>query len=372
VSRGPSGPEERAWEVVRRAFDERAVAPRRSRRWLVAAAVASAAVVVAAVLSPPGRAVFHRVREAVGVEHADVALFSLPAPGRLLVVSENGGGVWLVQDNGFKRKLGTYTDAEWSPHGLYVVATRPNELVTLDPENGERWTLARRGASQPRWEGTMTDTRIAYLTPGAVRVVAGDGTGDRLLARAARVPPAWSPGRLHTLAYLTPGKTIVLQQVDTGRVLWRRAPGNAPRSLAWSSDGTMLAAAAPRRVVVLSGTGAVARVVSTLSGTITGAAFEPGTHRLALTIRRASGSEIKVVDVDHPGAARLLFAGPGTFRDIVWSPNGRWLLVDWPTANQWVFLHGARVHAVANIREEFHRRDDVVPSLRVAGRWCCR
>ena len=75
-------------------------------------------MVVAAVVSPPGRAVFHRVREAVGVEHADVALFSLPAPGRLLVVSENGGGVWLVQDNGFKRKLGTV-------HRRRVVAARP-------------------------------------------------------------------------------------------------------------------------------------------------------------------------------------------------------------------------------------------------------
>jgi hypothetical protein len=29
------------------------------------------------------------------------------------------------------------------------------------------------------------------------------------------------------------------------------------------------------------------------------------------------------------------------------------------------------VHAVANIREEFHRVDDVVPSLRFAQRWCC-
>ena len=128
--------EERAWEVVRRAFDERAVAPRRSRRWVVAAAVAIVAAIVAAVVSPPGRAVFHRVREAVGVEHADLALFSLPAPGRLLVVSENGGGVWLVHDNGFKRKIGSYTDAQWSPHGRYVVATRPNELVTLDVDKG--------------------------------------------------------------------------------------------------------------------------------------------------------------------------------------------------------------------------------------------
>jgi hypothetical protein len=364
--------EQRAWEVVRRAFDERRPSPpRRSLRWVVAGAVAVLAAVTTAVLSPPGRAVFERVREAVGVQHADVALFSLPAPGRLLVVSEDGGGVWLVQDNGFKRKIGSYADAQWSPHGLYVVATRANELVTLDPEGAERWTLARRGAAQPRWEGTRTDTRIAYLTPGAVRVVAGDGTGDRRLAASAPVAPAWDPARLHTLAYATPARDVVLRRVDDGHVVWRRATGNAPAALTWSSDGRLLAAVAPRRIVVLSAAGRVVRTVSTLTGAISGAAFEPGTHRLALTLRHPDRSEVKVIDVDRPGSARLLFAGPGTFRDIAWSPNGRWLLVDWPTANQWVFLHGSRVHAVANIREEFHRADDVVPRLRVTDRWCC-
>src|SRR5436305_7401434 len=138
-------PEDRAWEVVRRAFEERAPSPaRRSAgpKLLVACAVAAAAVVGAAALSPPGRAVFHRVREAVGIEHAAPALFSLPASGRLLVVSGDRGGVWLVRSNGFMRKLGPYSDAEWSPHGLFVVATEGNQLVALDPYKGVRWKLA--------------------------------------------------------------------------------------------------------------------------------------------------------------------------------------------------------------------------------------
>src|SRR5438067_11299308 len=128
-------PADRAWEVVRRAFEECAPAPGRRRagpRLLVACAVAAAAVIGAAALSPPGRAVFHRVREAVGIEHAAPALFSLPAPGRLLVVSGAHGGVWLVHDNGLKRRLGAYDDAQWSPHGRFLVATRANQLVALD------------------------------------------------------------------------------------------------------------------------------------------------------------------------------------------------------------------------------------------------
>src|SRR4051794_22964737 len=170
-------PEDQAWEVVRRAFLERTPAPRRraGTRVVLAATALAVAAVVAAAVSPPGRAGFHSFREAVGIEQAEPALFSLPTAGRLLVVSADDGGVWLVKANGFMRKLGQYTDAEWSPHGLYVIATERNELVAFDPDGGVRWQLARRDPSWPRWEGTMTDTRIAYIAASGLRVVAGDG-----------------------------------------------------------------------------------------------------------------------------------------------------------------------------------------------------
>jgi carboxylate-amine ligase len=100
-------------------------------------------------------------------------------------------------------------------------------------------------------------------------------------------------------------------------------------------------------------------------------AFQPSTHRLALSLRTAASSEVRVVDVDRPGHARLLFAGPGAFGDIAWSPDGRWLLVGWPTADQWLFLRGSRVHAVSNIREQFPRHDQKAPLLEFDSRWCC-
>ncbi|HWJ31053.1 MAG TPA: hypothetical protein VNR59_01820, partial [Gaiellaceae bacterium] len=194
---------------------------------------------VAAAVSPPGRAVFHSVRVAVGIEHAEPALFSLPAPGRLLVVSADNGGVWLVRSNGFLRKLGPYSDAQWSPHGLYVVATERNDLIALDPDGAVRWKLARINPSWPRWEGTMTDTRIAYLSASGLRVVAGDGSGDHLLdAEAGDVPPAWDPTRLHTVAYYS-GGAIVLRHSD-GRLVWRAPVTVTPAALDWSSDGRYL------------------------------------------------------------------------------------------------------------------------------------
>jgi len=367
-----STPEDRAWEIVRRAFEERTPAPRRTvHRAALAALVVVMAAVVGAALSAPGRAVFQRVREAVGVENAAPAIFALPGGGRLLVVSTGSGDVWTVDAHGLKRRLGRYADAEWSPHGLYVVATRGDELVALDPAGRIRWSLARRGAELPRWEGTLTDTRIAYLAADGLRVVAGDGTGDHLLdAHAGRVAPAWDPALLHTLAYAVRA-AIVLRRGD-GALVWRSAVGATPTSLAWSSDGRYLAAVTPRRVIVLDSHGRVARTVSMLGAALRQAAFRPDTHDLAVVVARGSRSEIRVVDVDRPGHARLLFAGPGTFGDVAWSPHGGWLLVNWPVANQWVFIRGGRVRAVANIRQEFAAgAGRTTPRLELAGRWCC-
>lgn len=200
--------EQRAWEVVKRAYEERtpvAHSRRPSRRLTIVLAVLVVGAIAAAVLSPPGRAVFQRVREAVGVEHAAPALFSLPAHGRLLVVSEGRGGVWLVSENGLKRRLGSFVDAEWSPHGRFLVATKANELVALDVEGDVHWTLARRDPRYPRWEGTRTDTRIAYVSASGLRVVAGDGTGDKLVDRYARGVPGLGPGAAADARVLQPG-----------------------------------------------------------------------------------------------------------------------------------------------------------------------
>ena len=362
--------EERAWELVRRAYEQREPQPRRARSALMPALVVLAVAIAAAVLSPPGRAVFERVRQAVGVEHADPALFSLPAPGRLLVVSTDGGGVWLVRQDGFKRRLGSYTDAEWSPHGLYAVATTRDHLVALDEDAHLHWTLARAGASLPRWAGTLTDTRIAYLADTGLRVVGGDGRGDRLLdSTATQVPPAWVPGHAFELAYVSGSGTVVRRDARTGRVQWRRQADLLPLSLEWSDDGRLLAVTSATRVVVLDARGRVVRTIDSLNAGVLASAFRPHSHELAVSLRLSARSEVKLVDVDHPGHARLLFAGPGSFADVVWSPDGTTLLVDWPTANQWLFLRGSKVHAVGNIRAEFPRRDDVPPHLLVAGRW---
>ena len=117
---------ERAWRVVQAGFEAHEPVTPSPRRWPLVAAVAGAAL-AAGLVSPPGRAVLDQLREAVGVERAQPALFRLPSPGRLLVASS--AGVWVVEPDGSKRLLAGYREASWSPLGRFVVAAKRNELA---------------------------------------------------------------------------------------------------------------------------------------------------------------------------------------------------------------------------------------------------
>jgi hypothetical protein len=265
---------ERSWSVVESALREREPVERLRRMIRPVLVVAVVAVLLAAVLSPPGQAVLDEIRETVGIERAQPALFSLPTSGRLLVASD--AGAWVVNEDGSKRLLGTYREASWSPFGRFVVAARTNELAALEPDGGVRWTLARPGVRSPRWAGTETDTRIAYVDRTGLRVVAGDGTGDRLLVAGYRGPIAWRPGDGFVLAYTQRPGRVTLYDVAARRVLERSAPGRVE-------------------------------------------AREPaGEVRL-----RAGASEVVV-------GRRVVFRTQGRLEGLTSSPDGRWLLVGWP------------------------------------------
>ena len=331
---GAAEAEERAWDVVRLAHAERLRVHRpRSRRPLVLA-FAAAAVVVAAALSPPGLAVLGSVRDALAPErHVKTALVTLPAPGRLLVTT--GDGAWVVSADGSKRRLGPYRDAAWSPHGLFVAAVRGHQLAALEPDGTAHWTLTRTPAPRlPAWNAP-DGYRIAYLSGTTLRVVNGDGTGDRLLARAvAAVRPAWRPGREHVLAYVRADGTVVVGGADTGRMLWTRRWPVAPRQLAWSDDGRRLLVVAPTRVRVYDARGrAVGFDDPPAAARASAAAFRPGTH-VVVEIRRHGGQSTAFV-LESGGT---IFTTPGILQGLAWSPDGRWLLLGWRSADQWLFV----------------------------------
>jgi WD40-like Beta Propeller Repeat len=355
----------RAFAVLRQAFAERERVswPRRHARAL--ALSAAAAALVAATVSPPGRAVLGSLRDAVGregVNRAQPALVSLPAPGRLLVGSAKGP--WVVQADGSRRLLGPYRDAAWSPHGIYVAVTRRNQLLAVEPQGAVHWALARPDVRHPSWTGTRTDTRIAYLSGSRLHLVAGNGTSDVDLCgepAAADVAPAWRPGSRRELAYVTTRGRVYVLDADRCALSWRSVPFPQPRLLAWSSDGSRLALVAGRTLVVFAGQRPAVRA---LPGVVA-AAFAPRTHELAVV----QDGRLLLFDADRLAAPpRRIFAGAGRFGGVVWSPDGRWLLLSWPSADQWLFIRSSgvrRLLAYSHIAEQF---DGGTPQ--VLG-WCC-
>jgi WD40 repeat protein len=360
----------RAWQVVQAAFAERERVPwpRQHARPIVAFAVLLA--LLAAALSPPGRAFVREVREVVGIEEADQALFSLPDDGRLLVVSD--AGAWVVHPDGSRRLLGPYREASWSPRGRYVVATGPNLLAALEPDGERRWSLARPAVRRPRWGGNQVDTRIAYLSGASLRVVAGDGRGDRLIAqRAGNAAPAWKPFRgRHVLAYAEPNGRVRVVDVDSGRRLWRSDPWrDAPTLLQWSPDGSRLLVVAPRSVRIFDHLGGVLKTFGTAGRPVTAASFAPKGKRFAVVRSLAGGrSEIAILSTRVLSFnGRRLFTQSGRLLGVQWSPDGRWLVVPWKEPDQWVFLPTTRrggIRAVDNVTEQFGGNQ-------VLAGWCC-
>jgi hypothetical protein len=340
---------ERAWRVVEAAYAKREPMPRTRGPWRAAIVAAAVLAVALAVLSPPGRAVLDSLREAIGVEHAEPALFSLPAPGR--VVAAGPGGAWVVSDDGSKRRLGDFTEASWSPFGRFVVAASEHELAALEPDGTVRWTLARPDVAFPRWGGTETDTRIAYLQGRRLHVVAGDGTGDADLGLppAARVAPAWQPaaeGCELLLAYAGADGRVRVVAPGSRRPVFTTAPGPVPTRLAWSSDGQRLLAVSPRGVSVYDPDGAV--VTSHVRPGLVDAAFLPGSREVVLLRRTPGTTAVELL------GGRVVYRARGELTEIVPSPDGRRLLLAWPAADQWVFVPtaGGEVEAVANVADQ--------------------
>jgi hypothetical protein len=367
------GAEERAWAVVRSAHEQRAPVARRRSYLRPAGGLAAAMVLVGVVvLSPAGATVGRLISRALGVQHAAPALFSLPAPGRLLV--SGPGGTWTVDSDGSTRRIGAWTGASWSPHGLYLAVVGTDALAAVNLRGIPQWTLSRPKVSDPRWY-SPTGYRVAYLSGDDLRVVAGDGTGDRLLAAAvARVAPAWRPGHPYQLAYLTARRRLVVRDGDTGAMVWSANPGVAIRELVWSADGERLLALSSKGVRVYAADGRLVWAQNPRGdGAIVDGALSPDGHTVAVVTGTGNGPAgviVYNVTVRHPVPRRVL-AGAG-LGQVAWSPDGRWVLISWPAANQWVFvrvLGPPRIAAVSRISQQFPG-DPSARLPRFEG-WCC-
>jgi WD40 repeat protein len=374
--------ERRAWHVVRAAHAERSpLRQHRRGRRLALVALAGALVAVLA-LSPAGAKVGDWIGDVVdpGPEATPATLGSLPAEGRLLVVSP--GGPWVVQDDGARRRLGDFHDATWSPGGLYVAAARGRELVALEPDGDERWARPAPGrVDTPRW--SPDGFRIAYRSGRDLWVAAGDNSRAGRLARGVgRVPPAWQPGAPspgQVLAFSS-GRRIRIVEVEGPSLVGATRPGPVPRELWWTADGSRLVAVSSGEVRVQDARGRLLRRRSLPPGLrATGSALDPAGRRLAVATRRADrrASELLVYRLDRDAPPDRLLAGTWSIEGLTWSIDGRVLVLGLPEADQWLLLRPGgrgRLKEVSGIRRKFaggsrSAARTTAPFPRPAG-WC--
>lgn len=365
---GEAEAERRTWEVVRSAYAEQPTAPRSRPRIRFALVPIVAVLVGVLALTPAGAAVHRWIEQTLGVRHAQPALFSLPAPGRILV--SGPGGAWTVASDGAKRRLGPWREATWSPHAEYVAVAGANQLTAVDLRGSTRWAIARPGVRFPEWYAP-NGYRVAYLSATTLRVIAGDGVGDRPLAHdVAAVAPAWRPGHAYQLAYVTAGGAVAVRDADTRELEFSLPETSMPRLLAWSPDGRRLLVLTRDAAIVYTGTGrAVDRRTFGPGQTALDAALSPDGRTVALLGAR----DLTLIDLGaHRGPVRQVFSGQG-LRQVAFSPDGRWLLVSWPAADQWIFIHATgapRIIAVSRIAQQFTPAGNR-PAFPELDGWCC-
>jgi hypothetical protein len=398
----PADAEERGRRVVAAAFEQRpGREPAGSGRRLpslsrLALGLVLATLLAGLLLSPAGAAVRGWVDDTftASAPRPEPTLAHIPGGGHLLV--QTGVGPLVVQPDGSRHLLGDYEAASWSPHGLFVAAVKGRTLSALEPDGTPRWSLtAAQRVAVPRW--SPSGERIAYRSGFDLRVIAGDGTEDRLLAGStaagtlpaarispAYVPPAWSPTGANALAYVTgPGRLRIVDS-ETGAVLAAAPALHRITWMDWADGGRKILEASPEalrlRPVWPAGhpsrpaPGKAHRLPLPPHASVVDAALASQRPLVAASIthwrKRGTYSEVLVF---RPGQGpRTLLSVPGSLGQVEWSPDGKRLLIAWPGANQWLFLPLGRGkgHAIADISKAISPDGRPHSFPRVEG-WCC-
>jgi dipeptidyl aminopeptidase/acylaminoacyl peptidase len=387
---GAEEAERRGLALIRAAYAERRAEERRPRLPRLAVAFAAITLLAGLLLSPAGATVRDWVDDAftAGVQDAEPALTDVPGGGRLLVQSSSGP--WVVQPDGSRRLLGSYGEATWSPHGLFVAATGWRTLSAVEPGGTVRWALsAAPPVTMPSW--SPSGVRIAYRAGRTLRVVVGNGDGDAQLDRdIAPLPAVWAPQGPHLLAYVKAGDTLRIANADSGKVLTSTPAQPGIEALDWSADGSQILEATRGSLWVrevafnkLSGgpdLGPPRRLPLPPGVAIQSASFSPEDRTVATLLAlpsredRPARSEVVLADPDG-GPPRPLFTAPGRLSDLDWSPTGSHLLIGWPRADQWLFVPVGgvgRERAVGGIATTFDPGESTSEGFfpRVEG-WCC-
>ena len=222
-----------------------------------------------------------RFARSSGSRRAQPALFSLPAPGRLLVTADSGA--WVVEQDGSKRLLGAYREASWSPFGdsssrrARTSSSRRRRRARCAGRSPGRTSASRAGAARGRTRGSRT-SRATSCGWSAATARATECSTARPCCRAAL-----EAGTGHRLAYARRDGSVRVVDVDTGS-----GPGSRRADCARASE------LPPRSELRTIGAGDVAEPVLSPDGRWLGGRLARG-RPVRLRPRQRRPAEIQAV-----------------------------------------------------------------------------
>ncbi|HEY5197487.1 MAG TPA: hypothetical protein VIJ51_10725 [Solirubrobacteraceae bacterium] len=365
----------RATNLILAAHASRRREPRRRPGWLTAVAATLAIAVGSA--AAQGAAVAHWAQQAwrasIGAGGGrPAAATALPGDGRLLVWT--GLDAWIV-GQGLTRPVGHTAGGEvsWSAFGNYVACACGETLDAVALNGRIAWT-ERFGlpVESPLW--SPDGNRIAFGVGRELYVTAGNATGARglrpLPAGGLLSAAAWRPGAGDQLAVNDAQGRISVIDTDTGRDAARLPIGRDPVSVGWSANGRRLLVATRRTLRVYDATGGlIAQVPTPRGAAITAARIAPSRRQIAYLADDARGRQEAVLAPVGRGPARRLLLVGASLGDLLFSPDGGWLMVGWHELDRWMFF------TTGPGRTEVRQVTDVTThaahAAPVVVAWCC-
>src|SRR5437763_11460869 len=167
-----------------------------------------------------------------------------------------GGKLWLATRGGLRIEGMPVSAAELSPRALYAVVGIGSSLVALAPGNRRPWVHETGGrVISAAW--SPDGLKLAYVVarPGAdeLRLIEGDGSPDRLLARGVRpVKPSWRADSL-AVAYVDARGRAAVYDLSTSstRAFDTRRCGGVAHAVAYDRRAPALAVVSTHGIAVV-------------------------------------------------------------------------------------------------------------------------
>jgi Tol biopolymer transport system component len=212
--------------------------------------------------------------------------------------------------DGIERRLGEWFHTEARERA-------PSSLLDAVSADARRLPLRRTWRVALRRKGTAgrPRSRRAVLRRLSVLVAVGSLLVVGLILAAPQRPPRLNVG---WLAYVHEGDIYIADPAGEGSRRIAHGDGVTFLNVAWSPDGSRLAAEADSGTILVDPqTGATTFVGGTRP------AWSPDGQRLAVVEFVAAGSRMRIVDVTTLSTVRTypFSVRPG----VAWSPNGRWI-----------------------------------------------